>query len=117
MRIVHGLVTTVEINHKTMHSKIHKMLHDAKHRQEEDLQPMKEEIAVFLADNDLMRLQELLDPTLNLTLPKIDEMSADELRDYCRMRTPHDEEVHQAVTSLARDMQQLDRLVGNLHHA
>mmetsp|Transcript_78318 Transcript_78318/g.122196 ORF Transcript_78318/g.122196 Transcript_78318/m.122196 type:complete len:625 (-) Transcript_78318:72-1946(-) len=107
-RIVHGLVTTVEIGNKRMHSRINQVLRAQLLTKAEGMKELKSRFTdLSVAEKDLRKIRKLLEPT-DMTIENVETVSLDILRRNCKLQIMNNQEVLETLTSLAEELKRLE---------
>eukprot|EP00949_MAST-11_sp_MAST-11-sp1_P003267 g3267.t1 len=113
VRIIHGLVTTMEINHKKTHAKIHKLLSQ---KQEQTITTMKsihEKIDSSTALNaDVAQLRLLLQSNESkMTEEMVTGSSIEELREYAMGSRKREQEMKELLGKIVDDVRSVQEHV------
>lgn len=117
-RIIHGLVTTIEIGHKKVHAKINKVLLAQLQKKAADMNDLKQRFAdLNNCRRDLDNAETLLKPTA-LTLENVDNVPLAELQRNCKLQIINNREVHETLSVLRADLRTLEgHIDGHLEDA
>lgn len=112
-RICHGLLTTLELGHKTMHSKINKVLLAQNEKKAGDMKDLKVRMReVNVAKGDLELLRNLLKPTA-LTVDSVDGIPPESLRRMCKFQIMNNHDVLEAFATFAKDLKTIETHIEN----
>eukprot|EP00747_Dinoflagellata_sp_TGD_P038517 gnl/TRDRNA2_/TRDRNA2_139720_c0_seq1.p1 gnl/TRDRNA2_/TRDRNA2_139720_c0~~gnl/TRDRNA2_/TRDRNA2_139720_c0_seq1.p1 ORF type:complete len:233 (+),score=48.79 gnl/TRDRNA2_/TRDRNA2_139720_c0_seq1:2-700(+) len=115
-RIIHGLVSTVEINHKKMHKKIQDMIDTHSNSNDEAMELMKKNVRELgVANTDLHRLRNLL--CTDLTPQKVKDMTEADLRHHVSLQVAANHDVLEEIDKIVKDWERLEETIKEAHDA
>jgi len=107
-RIVHGLVTTIEIGHKKMHAKINLVVLKQLERKKADVKMLKEHFSDLMsAKKELERCENLLKPS-GLTVTDVDTASVEDLRRTAKLQMANNHDVVDILERLRESLTTVD---------
>jgi len=117
-RIVHGLVTSIEIGHKKMHHKINAVLLVQMKKKSDDMKLLKHRFYELRdCERDLDRVELLLKPTA-VTMDNIDSVPFEELQRYAKLQLMNNHDVVDALQVLRNDLKEIEEHIeGHLEDA
>lgn len=117
-RIVHGLVTSIEIGHRKMHHKINAVLLKQMKKKSDDMKLLRHRFYELRhCERDLSRVETLLKPTA-VTMDNIDQVPFEELQRYVKLQLMNNHDVVDALQALRSDLKEIEEHIeGHLEDA